>query len=97
MFINVALVKFDIVSFMVNAVTECLELLFAKIDTDKMKTVIQEILKWDAFTKYLSRFYVTVDKDTSRFMLFDFGYRKSPNQFKSYFQKCQMEVTLIEK
>ena len=95
-FINAALVKFDGVSFVINAANECLELSFAKIDTDKMEPVIKEILKWDAFTKWSSRFYVTVDKDTSRSILFDSGYIQYPNQFKRYFHKYQTEVTLIE-
>ncbi|MBO5179589.1 MAG: hypothetical protein J6B87_04510 [Clostridia bacterium] len=95
-FINAALVKFDGVSFVINAANECLELSFAKIDTDKMEPVIQEILKWDAFTKWSSRFYVTVDKDTSRSILFDSGYIQHPNQFKRHFHKYQTEVTLVE-
>lgn len=90
-FINATLAKFDNVSFVINAAGECLELSFAKVDTDKMQPVIQEILKWDAFTKHPSRFYVKVDKkDTSsRSILFDTGECQSPNGFKRYFNRYE--------
>lgn len=94
--INATLAKFDNVSFIINAANECLELSFAKVDTDKMEPVIQEILKWDAFTKHSSRFYVKVDKDTSRSILFDTGRRQSPNAFKSYFHRYDVEITRVK-
>lgn len=95
-FINATLAKFDNVSFIINAANECLELSFAKVDTDKMEPVIQEILKWDAFTKHPSRFYVKVDKDTSRSILFDSGDMQGPKAFKRYFQNYETEITLIK-
>lgn len=95
-FINATLAKFDDVSFIINGANECLELSFTKIDTDKMEPVIQEILKWDAFTKHLSAFYVKVDKDTSRSILFDTGDRQGPNAFKRHFYKYETEVTLMK-
>lgn len=95
-FINATLAKFDNVSFIINAAGECLELSFAKVDTDKMEPVIQEILKWDAFAKYSSRFYVKVDKDTSRSILFDSGERQSSNAFKKYFHRYETEIIKIK-
>lgn len=95
-FINATLAKFDNVSFVINAAGECLELSFAKVDTDKMDSVIQEILKWDAFTKHPSRFYVKVDKDTSRSILFDSGVYQSPNGFRKHFHRYENEVTQIK-
>ena len=95
-FINATLAKFDNVSFVINAAGECLELSFAKVDTDKMDSVIQEILKWDAFTKHPSRFYVKVDKDTSRSILFDSGVYQSPNGFKRYFHRYETEIIQIK-
>lgn len=92
-FINATLAKFDGVSFIINAAGECLELSFAKVDTDKMEPVIQEILKWNAFTKHPARFYVKVDKDTSRSILFDNGVYQSPNGFKRHFHKYETEIT----
>lgn len=95
-FINATLAKFDNVSFMINAASDCLELSFAKVDTDKLEPVIQEILKWDAFAKHSSRFYVKVDKDTSRSILFDNGKTHSPNSYKRYFHSYETEVTQIK-
>ncbi len=95
-FINATLAKFDNVSFVINAAGECLELSFAKVDTDKMDSVIQEILKWDAFTKYSSRFYVKVDKDTSRSILFDTGVYQGPNGFKRHFHSYETEIIQIK-
>lgn len=95
-FINATLAKFDNVSFVINAAGECLELSFAKVDTDKMDSVIQEILKWDAFTKYSSRFYVKVDKDTSRSILFDTGVYQGPNGFKRHFHSYETEIIRIK-
>ena len=95
-FINATLAKFDNVSFIINAANQCLELSFSKVDTDKMEPIIQEILKWDAFTKHPSRFYVKVDKDTSRSILFDSGYHKSPNVYKSHFHNYETEIIQIK-
>ncbi len=95
-FINATLAKFDNVSFVINAAGECLELSFAKVDTDKMDPVIQEILKWDAFTKHPSRFYVKVDKNTSRSILFDTGVYQGPNGFKRHFHAYETEIIMIK-
>ena len=95
-FINATLAKFDNVSFVINAAGECLELSFAKVDTDKMDPVIQEILKWDAFTKHPSRFYVKVDKGTSRSILFDTGVYQGPNGFKRHFHSYETEIIRIK-
>lgn len=95
-FINATLAKFDDVSFIINAANDCLELSFAKVDTDKMEPIIQEILKWDAFTKHTDRFYVRVDKDTSRSILFNSDNRQSPNAFKRYFHNYKTEITIIK-
>lgn len=94
-FINATLVKFDGVSFVINAANECLELSFAKVDDDKMQPVIQEILKWDAFTKSSTRFYVTVDKEYSRSILFDSGYLQTPQKFKNFFRYYETKITLL--
>ena len=95
-FINATLANFDDVGFIINAAGECLELSFAKVDTDKMQPVIQAILNWEAFAKHASAFYVKVDKDTSRSILFDNGNRQGPNEFKSYFHNYETKVTRIK-
>ena len=97
-FINATLAKFDNASFVINAQNDCLELSFAKVDTDKMEPVIREILNWCAFTKYPSRFYVKVDKDTSRSFLFECGRRQcqTPQAFKRRFHAYETEIILIE-
>ena len=95
-FINATLAEFDNVSFIINAASDCLELSFAKADTDKMEPVIQEILRWDAFAKHSSRFYVKVDKDTSRSILFDNGIHQSPNEYKRHFHRYETEVTRVK-
>jgi len=94
-FLNSTLVKFDGVSFVINAANECLELSFAKVDDDKMQPVIQEILKWDAFTKSSTRFYVTVDKEYARSILFDSGYLQTPQKFKNFFRYYETKITLL--
>ena len=94
-FINATLVKLDNVSFIINASNEILELSFAKVDADKMEPVIQEILKWDAFTKNPRRFCVKVDKDTSRSILFDTGDRQGTNSYKRHFCNYETEVVQI--
>lgn len=97
-FINATLAKFDNVSFIINAQNDCLELSFAKVDTDKMEPVIQEILNWDVFTKHSSRFYVKVDKDTSRSFLFESGKRRcqTPQAFKRHFYAYETEIISFE-
>ena len=96
-FVNATLAKFGNASFIINAANECLELSFAEVDAGKMEPVIQEILKWDAFTQHSSRFYVKVNKDTSRSILFVSGIHQYPNQFKRHFQRYETEISVIEK
>ena len=94
-FINATLAEFDNVSFIINAANECLELSFAEVDKDKMEPVIQEILKWDVFTKHSSRFFVKVKKEISHSVLFVSGIHQYPNRFKRYFQSYETEIILI--
>lgn len=97
-FINATLAKFDNISFIINAQNDCLELSFTKVDTDKMEPVIQEILNWDVFAKYSSRFYVKVDTDTSRSFLFESGKRQcqTPQAFKIRFHAYETETVSFE-
>lgn len=95
-FINATLVKFDNVSFIINASNEILELSFAKIDAEKMEPIIQAIQEWDAFTKNARRFCVKVDKDTSRSILFDTGDRQGPNSYKRHFERYETEIIQIK-
>ena len=85
-FINAALAKFDNVSFVINGADECLELSFAKVDAEKME-----------FVKCSDRFYLTVDKDISRSVLFTAGKNQSPNGFKKYFHSYKVEIFPIKK
>ena len=91
-FLNATLVKFDNVSFIINAAYECLELSFAGVDADMMEPVIKGILEWEAFTKYSSRFSVRVDKETSRSILFDSGRYQSSDDFKRHFHNYETEI-----
>lgn len=91
-FLNVTLAKFDNVSFNINAAYDCLELSFAKVDTDMMEPVIKGILEWEAFTKHSSRFSVKVDKETSRSILFESGKYQSLDEFKRYFHNYETEI-----
>ena len=88
-FINATLVKFDNVSFIINAACGCLELSFALADKDMMEPVIQAIKAWNAFSTHSSRFSASIDKDTSRSVLFDSGKNQSYNDIKRYFRNYE--------
>ena len=90
--VNVALAQFDDVPFIINGDYECLELSFAKADTDKINPVIQRICGWKAFTRYSSRFLAKVDKGDSRSIFFDSGKYQSPGDFKRYFHNYDIEI-----
>ena len=94
-FLNSTLVKFDGVSFVINAANECLELSFAKVDADKMEPVIQEILRWKAFTQYASRFCVRVDKNTSYSIVFNSGISLTTKELKDKIHNYKMEILLV--
>lgn len=96
-FINAALAKFDNVSFVINGANECLELSFAKVDTEKMEPLIEAILSWDEFTKHSDRFYVKVDNDLSRSVVFTSGKTQTPNAFRRHFSKYEVEVVKTQK
>ena len=96
-FINAALAKFDNVSFVINGANECLELSFAKVDADKMEPLIHAILSWDEFVKYSDRFYVKVNNDLSRSVLFTSGKTQTLNAFKRHFSKYEVIETQKKK
>lgn len=91
-FINATLAKFDGVSFVINAAYECLELSFAKTDSDKLESVIQALVSWEDFSKHATSFYVKVDKDTSRSVLFASGVHQTVTEYKKYFSKYNIEI-----
>ena len=95
LFTNATLAKFDDVTFIINAACGYLELSFQRSDAQKMEHIIQEILKWDAFTKHSSRFYVMVNKELSRSIIFDNGRYQGPNGYKQFFHRYEIEIFKI--
>ena len=73
-FCNGVMVKFDNVNFIIYATKTWIELSFEQANAEKMSPVIEEITKWDKFSKTEKTFYVEIDENSSRTIIFENGY-----------------------
>ena len=73
-FCNGVMVKFDDVNFIIYADKTWIELSFEQANAEKMSPVIEEITKWDKFSKTEKTFYVEIDENSSRTIIFENGY-----------------------
>lgn len=73
-FCNGVMVKFDDVNFIMYADKTWIELSFEQANAEKMSHVIEEITKWDKFSTTEKTFYVEIDDNRSRTIIFENGY-----------------------
>ncbi len=73
-FCNCVMAKFEDVNFIIHADYTWIELSFDRADTEKMAHVIEEITKWDKFSKTEKTFYVEINEDNSCTIIFENGY-----------------------
>lgn len=74
LFCNVVMVKFDDVNFIIYAEATWIQLSFEQENAEKMYPVIEEITKWDKFSTTEKTFYVEIDHNNSRTIMFENGY-----------------------
>ena len=91
LFNNSLIAKFDDVSFLLNAAGTCIEIGFAKVDSDKMEPIVEAFKKWDKFSEDCKPFYVKVDKDIARSLLFESGYQ-SRGAFRRRLETYDCEI-----
>ena len=83
-FCNGVMAKLDDTNFIVHAERTWVELSFDKANAPKMAVVIDEITKWEKFSKTEKTFYVEIDEDSSRTIIFENGY-STCGAYRKYF------------
>ena len=73
-FCNGIMAKYDDAYFVIYANKTYIELSFQQIYAEKMSEVIETITKWDKFSKTEKTFYVEIDENIYRTIIFENGY-----------------------
>ena len=89
---NGVMAKFDDVDIIIHAKHTWVELSFNQDDAEKMSEVIQIITKWDKFSKTEKTFYVTIDDDSSRTIIFENGYATC-GEYRRHFGNDELKIT----
>lgn len=71
---NAVMVRYNDVYFIIHADKTYIELSFYQTDAEELSTVIKEITRWDRFSKTEKTFYVQIDENHSRTIIFENGY-----------------------
>lgn len=88
-FCNGVMAKYDDVYFIIYANKTYIELSFQQIYAEKMSEVIKEITKWDKFSKTEKTFYVEIDENRSRSIIFENGYATC-GDYRRYFGELKI-------
>ena len=91
-FCNGVMAKLDGVDFIIHAKKTWVEVSFNQDDAEKMSEVIEIITKWDKFSKTEKTFYVTIDDDSSRTIIFENGYAIC-GEYRRYFGNDELKIT----
>lgn len=91
-FCNGVMAKFENVNFIIHAEKTWIELSFDRADTKKMSYVIEEITKWDKFSKTEKTFYVEIDEDNSCTIIFENGYATC-GEYRRHFGNDKLKIT----
>ena len=84
--------KFENVNFIIHAKNTCIETSFDRADAEKMSYVIEEITKWDKFSKTEKTFYVEIDEDNSCTIIFENGYATC-GEYRRHFGNDKLKIT----
>ena len=91
-FCDGVMAKFEDVNFIIHADKTQIELSFDRADTEKMSYVIEEITKWDKFSKTEETFYVEIDENNSHTIIFENGYATC-GDYRRHFNNDKLKIT----
>ena len=91
-FCNGVMAKLDDTNFIIHAEKTWVELSFDKANAPKMAVVIEEITKWEKFSQTEKTFYVEIDEDSSRTIIFENGYATC-GDYQRYFSNYELKIT----
>ncbi len=94
-FCNGVMAKLDDVDFIIHAKHTWVELSFNQANAERMSEVIEIITKWDKFSKTEKIFYVTIDEDSSRTIIFENGYATC-GEYRRHFGNDELKITTFE-
>ncbi len=89
---DVVMAKFEDVNFIIHAKKTWIEISFDRADTEKMSYLIEKITKWDKFSKTEKTFYVEINEDNSRTIIFENGYATC-GEYRRYFGNDKLKIT----
>lgn len=93
-FCNGVMAKFENVNFIIHAEKTWIELSFERADTEKMSHVIEEITKWDKFSKTEKTFYIEIDENNFCTIIFENGY-ETCEEYRRYFGNDKLKITFF--
>jgi hypothetical protein len=91
-FCNGVMAKIDDANFIIHANKTWIELSFDQADSEKLSTVIEEITKWDKFSKTEKTFYVEINENGSRTIIFENGYATC-GEYRLHFGDDKLRIT----
>ena len=91
-FCNGVMVRYDDVYFIIHAERTYVELSFNRNDISKIKAVIEEISKWDMFSRTEKTFHVEIYEDNSYTVIFENGYATKA-EYQRYFRENNIKFT----
>lgn len=94
-FCNGVMAKLDDTYFIVYASNTWIEISFDRADAGKMSEVIEKFTKWGRFSEK-EPFYVEIDEESSRTIIFENGYIE-PEAYKNgrYFKNDKLKITFF--
>ena len=92
---NCVMAQIDDVNFIIHAEYTWIELSFSRDDAKKMSEVIKIITKWDKFSKTQKTFYITIDDDCSRTIIFENGYLTC-GEYRRRFENDELKITIFK-
>ena len=94
-FCNGVLAKLDDTPFIVYANNTWIEISFDRADAEKMTPVIEKFTKWSRFSEK-QPFYVKIDEESSRTIIFENGYVEPEAYINGrYFKNDEPKITFF--
>lgn len=91
-FCNGVMALVDDVNFILHAKHTWVELSFNQANAEKMSEVIEIITKWNRFSKTEKTFYVEIDENKSRTIIFENGYATC-GEYRRHFGNNELKIT----
>lgn len=93
-FCKCVMAKFEDVNFIICAEKTWIEISFDKANAEKMTSVIDEITKWEQFSKTEKTFYIEIEDGDSCTIIFENGYATC-EEYRRHFKNSELKITIF--